>query len=232
VSDTGGIPSVADMKDALCTYGPVAVAVTVTPAFQMYNSGVFDEDDSGNVNHGITVIGWDDSKTHALGSGAWLIKNSWGTHWGETGGYGADRGYMWIAYGSNQVGFGAAWAEAPDCHLTLTIEDTDLDVGEQTNASATVRHGNVLAEGVTVDFTSDNPTIAFVLPVSDDSDDQGKAETVITGGIKGETWITASAEGLSAKEEVKVPAMSVIALIVVALLLIGVVLWRQRAFGN
>src|SRR5690606_12507461 len=45
----------------------------------------------------IVLVGWDDSKN------AWLMRNSWGTNWGEDG-------YMWIDYGSNSIGAYAAWA--------------------------------------------------------------------------------------------------------------------------
>jgi C1A family cysteine protease len=60
----------------------------------------------GRVNHAVTLIGWDD------GRGAWLIKNSWGTGWGETGGSGTERGYMWIQYGCNNVGYASSWVQA------------------------------------------------------------------------------------------------------------------------
>jgi cathepsin L len=107
VDPSGGIPTVAQTKAALCRYGPLTVAVYATPLFQAYAGGVFNEmDTSHGINHDITLIGWDDSK------GAWLIKNSWGPYWGETGGYGTERGYMWIAHNSNNIGYGAAWVQA------------------------------------------------------------------------------------------------------------------------
>lgn len=107
VKSDGGIPSVSDMKAALCKYGPLTVAVYATSLFQAYTGGVFNEmDTSHGINHDITLIGWDDSKH------AWLIKNSWGPYWGDTGGYGTERGYMWIDYNSNNIGYGAAWVQA------------------------------------------------------------------------------------------------------------------------
>jgi cathepsin L len=99
VDSTVEIPSIAALKKALCAYGPLGVAVAVTPAFQAYKSGVFNEGSKATVNHAVTLVGWDDSKQ------AWRIKNSWGTVWGESG-------YMWIAYNNNSIGYGASWVQA------------------------------------------------------------------------------------------------------------------------
>jgi cathepsin L len=111
VSDSASIPNEDSIKEALCKYGPLAVAVYVNDKFLAYDSGVFQEyprDDikPGQVNHAVTLIGWDDDKQ------AWLIKNSWGTDWGESGGQSSGGGYMWIKYGSNNIGYAAAWARA------------------------------------------------------------------------------------------------------------------------
>lgn len=113
VNDAVEIPSVAELKQALCEYGPLSVSVNATSLFQGYTGGVFNEGANSTTNHAVVLIGWDDSKN------AWLIKNSWGTGWGETGGYGTERGYMWIAYGSNNVGRWAQWIRAKSTFYKL-----------------------------------------------------------------------------------------------------------------
>ena len=99
VDSTKDIPSVDAIKKALCEHGPLACAVAVTLAFQAYKIGVFNENSTANVNHGVVLVGWDDSKK------AWRMKNSWGKAWGESG-------YMWIAYTSNKIGYATAWVQA------------------------------------------------------------------------------------------------------------------------
>lgn len=100
-------PAPDAIKDALCEHGPLATAVMADGNFQAYTGGVFASSQSfSGINHGIVIVGWDDKK------GAWLIRNSWGPNWGETGGYGSERGYMWIKYGSNNVGVATAWVDA------------------------------------------------------------------------------------------------------------------------
>ena len=99
VTTGSGIPTVVQTKQALCAHGPLAVAVAATSAFQAYTTGVFNQTTTAGVNHGVTLIGWDDTKN------AWLIKNSWGPGWGMAG-------YMWIKYNSNKITYGAAWVQA------------------------------------------------------------------------------------------------------------------------
>jgi hypothetical protein len=97
VDSDGGTPEVNAIKAAMCNYGPVSTSVFATPAFMAYTGGVFDEMAHGQLNHAVSLVGWDDKR------GAWLLRNSWSTGWGEDG-------YMWIAYGSNEVGSSAVWA--------------------------------------------------------------------------------------------------------------------------
>ncbi|MBE0663292.1 MAG: T9SS type A sorting domain-containing protein [Bacteroidales bacterium] len=47
-------------------------------------------------NHAVTLVGWNDTKVTSGGVGAWIIKNSWGTGWGQAG-------YFYIAYQDSRV---------------------------------------------------------------------------------------------------------------------------------
>ncbi|MBN1955443.1 MAG: protease inhibitor I42 family protein [Anaerolineae bacterium] len=95
IGSDSSVPATDAIKQAILTYGPVSAAVCVDSGFQSYSGGVFNPRKPCNsVNHAIVLVGWDDSM------GAWLLRNSWGTGWGENG-------YMWIAYGKSKVGYSA-----------------------------------------------------------------------------------------------------------------------------
>jgi hypothetical protein len=86
-------PTVEAIKNAIYTFGPVAVGVGASNAFTAYSSGIFNKCDNTQPNHAVVLIGWDDDGQY------WILKNSWG-NWGE-------QGHMKIKYGCNYVGLAA-----------------------------------------------------------------------------------------------------------------------------
>lgn len=107
VGADNNIPSVSAIKAALCQYGPLVTTVYAgSSAFQSYGGGVFNEHATNGIDHCVCIIGWDDKQQ------AWLIKNSWGTDWGSNCGYGTERGFMWISYTSNSIGYATMWVVA------------------------------------------------------------------------------------------------------------------------
>jgi predicted secreted protein len=94
-----GIPAVSEIKQAIYDHGPVAVAICAGSGFSSYTGGVMTHNDSAEcgwsqIDHAVILVGWNDS------DGAWILRNSWGSSWGENG-------YMRIKYGISNVGYGA-----------------------------------------------------------------------------------------------------------------------------
>ena len=84
---------------------PVAVAIEVQSDFQSYSSGIYKPRNSscGNgLNHGVLAVGYNTEESY------FIVKNSWGTSWG-------DKGYIKMAIGTGRGTCGIAnkWDAIP-----------------------------------------------------------------------------------------------------------------------
>jgi len=71
------------LKSAVALHGPVAVAINARRHFKSYKSGVYKAGCSTTrLNHAVLVVGYG---TDAKAGDYWIVKNSWGTTWGEDG---------------------------------------------------------------------------------------------------------------------------------------------------
>ena len=71
--------------------GPAMVTVTAAGSFSWYSGGVFVSPDDQNLDHQVTIVGYS-AATDSVPE-HFILKNSWGTGWGEGG-------YMRVAPGS------------------------------------------------------------------------------------------------------------------------------------
>eukprot|EP00633_Aureoumbra_lagunensis_P000369 CAMPEP_0197294770 /NCGR_PEP_ID=MMETSP0890-20130614/33528_1 /TAXON_ID=44058 ORGANISM="Aureoumbra lagunensis, Strain CCMP1510" /NCGR_SAMPLE_ID=MMETSP0890 /ASSEMBLY_ACC=CAM_ASM_000533 /LENGTH=334 /DNA_ID=CAMNT_0042770361 /DNA_START=247 /DNA_END=1251 /DNA_ORIENTATION=+ len=96
------------LMQAVATIGPIAISVDAS--WTDYESGVFPASEGGtDIDHAVQLVGYGYDNTSKLSY--WLVRNSWGTSWGEDGYIRLERNASGLPCGTdtdNQDGVGCA----------------------------------------------------------------------------------------------------------------------------
>lgn len=95
------------IKNMIKTYGSVWWSYHHDDRFMNYDTGAYNCNEALQINHAVTFVGWDDtyskenftSGCKPENDGAWIVKNSWDTWFG-------DEGYFYISYEDLSLGEG------------------------------------------------------------------------------------------------------------------------------
>jgi C1A family cysteine protease len=125
------------IKNAVYDHGPVTMSFyyTITYEYDDPTWGIIYDYYPGpeSPNHLVSIIGWNDSVPHPDadhgGTGAWIVKNSWGTGWGNDG-------YFYLAYNSSCVQ-GIAYLEYKD-----PVPDEELLYWDEAGFVGSVGYGD------------------------------------------------------------------------------------------
>jgi len=103
----------SDMKSLVCQ-GAVSVPFYINDCIKSYKSGII-SDNNGECgcskdltfNHAVTIVGFGQDGSAKGCKKYWLVKNSWGTEWGEDGFMRVCRDDEKLAYGTCSIRYEA-----------------------------------------------------------------------------------------------------------------------------
>ncbi|MCE5315685.1 MAG: lectin like domain-containing protein [Armatimonadota bacterium] len=115
---TGSLDNSA-IKTAVMTYGAIYTSFYYSSSYYKSANKAYYYSTATSSNHAVCIVGWDDNysaskfSTTPGGNGAFIVRNSWGSGWG-------DSGYFYISYYDANIGKenAAFFAENPDNYDT------------------------------------------------------------------------------------------------------------------
>jgi uncharacterized protein YjdB/C1A family cysteine protease len=123
--------SASDIKNYVYKYGSVTTPVSTSSRYYNTNTkSIYNYDGLDNIDHEVSIIGWDDSfsKNNFIikppADGAFIIKNSWGTGWGD-GGYGYISYYDYAVLNNVHMTFKAVESLDNYEKMYMGVENTD-----------------------------------------------------------------------------------------------------------
>ena len=149
-------PVHAAAKQLVYEHGAISVGMHVDDS--LYSGGTYYNANNAayyyngdrNPNHAVLLVGWDDNYSRdrfAAGmqpssDGAWLIRNSWGTDWGQSG-------YFWVSYEDTRLQDGTVYLAGETNNYETLYEHDELgwcnSVGNGTDD--TIWFANVFTSG-------------------------------------------------------------------------------------
>lgn len=99
------------IKSAISNHGPVTVYTAIFTDFYHYSAGIYTAKwGSYEGLHSMAIVGYNDALSY------WIVKNSWGSNWGESG-------YVKIAYSESVYDYWS-WANDPSDFRTFFLDES------------------------------------------------------------------------------------------------------------
>ena len=198
-----------DIKEHIKTYGALATLTNSNYMYEYNGKIVQNDKSSSTVDHGVTIIGWDDnfdvsnfpSSYRPSKNGAYLVLNSWGNGWGNDGCYWISYEDKWIEYwlvgvkGMTETGSNLQTSSivVTDQETGNVLDNANIEDGTKikVNIEATIKD-EIAGEEIEVKLRDNSGDYTSYLTVSGTEFTNKKADIEVlldTAQIKGDQYI-------------------------------------------